>query len=154
MRTRYGLNLAMLLALTAPAWPQAAQTPETQMGAALHQKRVTGNLQTAIDGFRKVLATKGVSKSLAAQAQFHIGVCYEKLGNKEARKAFENVVRNYGDQKDLVAQARARLAAMGGPVSSSPHAKLLWDDSRGYFHTISADGRYVAFPDYVTIPAR
>src|SRR5262245_28772305 len=115
MRTEQMLSVAMALIL-APAWA-VAQSPEIQMGAALHEERVTGNLQAAIDGYRKVLAMKSAPRTLAAQAQYHIGVCHEKLGNQEARKAFESVVRNYGDQKDLVAQARARLAAMGSERS-------------------------------------
>src|SRR5207253_677765 len=117
MRTKHGLGLLMTVLLAAPALPQAAQTPDAMLGAALHQERVTGNLQAAIDGYRKLLVGKGVSRSLAAQAQYHIGICYEKLGNQEARKAFENVVRNYSDQKDMVAQARVRLAAMGGATT-------------------------------------
>ena len=75
-----------VLALS-PALPQTAQTPEAMLGAALHRERVTGDLQAAIDGYRKVLAAKGASRSVAAQAQYHIGVCYERLGNQEARQA-------------------------------------------------------------------
>ena len=147
MRTRFGASLAMLLVLGVPARPQAA-TPETQMGAALHEERVTGNLQAAIQGFRKVLTTKGVSRSLAAQAQYHIGLCYEKLGNQEARKAFESVVRNYGDQKDLAAQARSRLAAMSGPSDGGVRTRLLWDNALDVWGRASADGRYFSFVDW------
>ena len=151
MRTKHGLGLLMAVLLAAPA-PQAAQTPEAMLGAALHQERVTGNMQAAIDGYRKLLASKGVSRSLAAQAQFHIGICYEKLGNQEARKAFENVVRNYSDQKDLATQARARLAAMGGGTSLSDGMSLRRIDTGGRFSVtggISSDGRLIAFTDYV-----
>src|SRR5438874_1950281 len=140
MRTKQMLSLAMVLIL-APAWA-IAQSPETQMGAALHEERVMGNLQAAIDGYGKVLATKGVSRPLAAQAHYHIGVCYEKLGNQEARKAFESVVRNYSDQKDLVAQARARLAAMSNPADGGVRARLLWDKAIDLEGRASADGRY------------
>ena len=148
MKTRHGLGLLMAtVLLAAPALPQAAQTPEAMLGAALHQERVTGNLQAAIDGYRKVLATKGVSRSVAAQAQYHIGVCYEKLGNQEARKAFESVVRNYGDQKDIAAQARARLAAMGG-AAGGVRTRLVWDNAIDLWGTASADGRYLSFVDW------
>ena len=103
-----GIVTALFMAGTA-----MAQTPEALLGAAMHEERVTGNLQAAIDGYRKALAAKGVSRQVAAQAQYHIGLCYERLGNQEARKAFEAVVKNYGDQKQIVEQARARLAAPG-----------------------------------------
>ncbi|MCU0245715.1 MAG: tetratricopeptide repeat protein [Bryobacter sp.] len=142
MRRTLGLGL-LLAALT------LAQTPEALLGAALHQERVTGNLQAAIDGFKKVLASPGVPRAVAAQAQYHLGVCYEKLGNQEARKAFEAVVKNYGDQKDLAAQARAHLSAMTGE-SSSVRARLLWDNLRDFSGTTSADGRYLSFVDRMT----
>lgn len=137
----------MAVLLAAPALPQT-QTPEAMLGAALHQERVTGNLQAAIDGYRKVLAMKTVPRSVAALAQYHIGVCYEKLGNQEARKAFENVVRNYADQKDLAAQARARLAAMGGAgAGKETRARLLWDGAAGDVWGVSYDGRWISSPD-------
>jgi Tol biopolymer transport system component len=148
MRRRLELGLLLAVLLAMPALLQAAQTPEATLGAALHQERVIGNLQAAIDGYRKIVAGKGVSRSLAAQAQYHIGVCYEKLGNQEARKAFENVLRNYSDQKDVAIRARARLVAMGGLASSKgPHTTLLWDNARDYDGTASADGRYLSFVD-------
>jgi hypothetical protein len=53
---RSGFVLLLLAALAAPAPAQTTNTPEAQLGAALHEERVTGNLQAAIDGFKKVLA--------------------------------------------------------------------------------------------------
>ncbi|MBK5290235.1 MAG: PD40 domain-containing protein [Acidobacteriia bacterium] len=140
MRMKLGLGLLMTVLL-------AAQTPEAVLGSALHQERVTGNLQAAIDGYRKVLASKGVSRSLAAQAQYHIGICYEKLGSQEARKAFESVVNNYADQKDLATQARARLAGMAG-APQGVRTRLLWDNAIDLWGRASADGRYLSFVDW------
>lgn len=136
------LGIGLLLAASV-----AAQTPESLMGAALHQERVTGNLQGAIDGYRKVLAAKGTPRALAAQAQYHIGLCYEKLSNQEARKAFETVVRNYGDQKELVAQARLRLGAMGSGTGEV-RTRLLWDNALDDWGSASTDGRYLSFVDW------
>jgi hypothetical protein len=152
MRRKLGWGLLAALLLTAQAMPQAAQTPEALLGAALHQERVTGNMQAAIDGYRKVLAAKGASRSVAAQAQYHIGICYEKLGNQEARKAFESVVSNYADQKDLVAQARSRLTAMGGGGQTGQMAtRLVWTGEKVDFNgTVSPDGSYVSFVDWYT----
>jgi WD40 repeat protein len=147
MRVKHGLTLAMVMALAAPAWPQA----DALMGAALHEERVTGNLQKAIEGYRKVLTAKGLSRAQAAQAEYHIGICYEKLGNQEARKAFENVVRNYGDQKDVAAQARARLEAIASPGNSGGvRLHLLWDNAADVGGVASGDGRYFPFTDWST----
>lgn len=125
----------------------AAQTPESLMGAALHQERVTGKLQAAIDGYKKVLAARSVPRALAAQAQYHIGLCYERLGNQEARKAFENVVRSFSDQKELVAEARMRLGAMGSGTDEV-RTRLLWDNALDDWGSASTDGRYLSFVDW------
>ncbi|HKE24670.1 MAG TPA: hypothetical protein VKB88_20050 [Bryobacteraceae bacterium] len=153
MRTKSGLTFFMVVFLISPALPQTGQTPEAMLGAALHQERVIGKLQDAIDGYRKVLAIKGVPRSVAAQAQYHIGVCYEKLGNQESRRAFESVVRNYADQKDVVAQARARLAALGsGKPAGRQTTTVAWSSPKVYpfGDSVSPDGRYISFTDWDT----
>lgn len=143
-----GLGILAALWLAGAA---AAQSPESLLGAALHEERVTGNLQAAIDGYRKTLAAKGVSRQVAAQAQYHIGLCYEKLGNQEARKAFEAVVKNYGDQKQLAEQARARLAAMGsaGGAVLTREIKLNREQSCQPWN-VSLDGRLMGATEYAT----
>ena len=35
--------------------------------------------------------------------------CYQKLGDAESRKIYEQVVKDYADQKEAVTLARARL---------------------------------------------
>lgn len=144
MRRTLGLGLLLTVSLVT-----AAQTPEALLGSALHQERVTGNLQAAIDGYKKVLAARGVSRSVAAQAQYHLGVCYEKLGNREARKAFEAVVKNYGDQQDLATQARARLAAMQAGAATV-RTRLLVDQATDVGGRASADGSLFTFTDWST----
>jgi hypothetical protein len=143
-----GLGILAALWLAGAA---AAQSPESLLGAALHEERVTGNLQAAIDGYRKTLAANGVSRHVAAQAQYHIGLCYEKLGNQEARKAFEAVVRNYGDQKQLAEQARARLAAMGGAGGTvlTREIKVNREQSCQPWN-VSLDGRLMGATEYAT----
>ncbi len=121
-----------------------AQTPDALLGSALHQERVAGNLQAAIDGYKKVLAAKGVSRATAAQAQYHIGLCYERLGNQEARKAFEAVVKNYADQQVIAGQARARLA----PAAASGERAVWTGPAVDIFGRISGDGRYLTYVDW------
>ena len=50
-------------------------------------------------------------QALAAQAQYHLGLCYYKQKNyTDANTAFETLVKDYPDQKDMVALARKYLA--------------------------------------------
>src|SRR5712672_174437 len=99
------------LMLTAAMLATAQETPEAMLGAALHQEEVQGDLKGAIAAYQRVVAAPGVSRKTAAQALVRMGQCYEKLGDAESRKAYERVLREFADQTEQVALARARLAA-------------------------------------------
>ncbi len=150
--------IAGLALLTALAWAAAekkADTPEALLGAAIHQEEAEGNLEAAIAAYKKFLTQHASNRALAAQAQFRIGVCYEKLGNAEARKAYEKVLSDYTDQQEIAAQARRRLAALEPHVSGN-HAtamatRRVWAgpdvDALG---GLSPDGRYLSCVDWKT----
>ena len=85
---------------------------------------------------------------MAAKALVRMGHCYEKLGDAESRKAYERVVREFADQKETVAAARTRLAALGGGAQSAGGMSLRRVDSgRRFKHAtgVSSDGRLIAF---------
>jgi len=128
-----------------------AGSPDALLGEALHEEEVEGRLQNAIALYQRVLKAPGVTKAQAARAQFRIGACYERLGLGEARKAYEAVVANYSDQTEIVAQARGRLATLGGPSPTTLTARRLEnppaDASNG---EVSPDGRYLSFRDWQT----
>ena len=138
------------LMLSAAFLATAQKTPESMLGAALHQEEVQGDLKGAIAGYQKVVATPGVSRKTAAEALVHVGQCYEKLGDAEARKAYERVVRDYADQKEAVALALARLAS--GAQSRRQTNTLVWSGSKKVDTegTVSLDGRVIAFVDWDT----
>ena len=50
-----------------------------------------------------------MSGPLAAQALVQMAECYQKLGDAESRKIYEQPVRDYIYQNESVAVARARL---------------------------------------------
>src|SRR6266849_4441415 len=97
------------LMLSAAFLATAQKTPESMLGAALHQEEVQGDLKGAIAAYQKVVSAPGVSRKTAAEALVRMGQCYEKLGDAESRKAYERVVREFADQKEAVALARAKL---------------------------------------------
>ena len=133
-------------ALIAAPW----KTPESMLGAALHQEEVEGDLKGAIGSYQKVLAAPGVNRKTAAEALLHMGQCYEKLGSAESRKAYERIVREYADQKDAVTTARAKL---GGSVHNAGMiTRQVWTGPKvdGYDGTVSADGKYLSFTDWET----
>src|ERR1039458_4410677 len=100
--------LAVLPALTA----QSQDKAEAALKAAVDKETVDGNLKAAIEQYKKL--AQGANKPVAARALVRLGECYEKQGNADARKTYEQVLSKFGDQKEAVAQARARLAKLGG----------------------------------------
>ena len=88
------------------------EDPGVLLRAALEKEEVEGDLRGAIELYRKVISDHGGNIAIAAKAQLHIGLCFEKLGKSEAIKAYELVLKNYSGQADQVAVALARLAAL------------------------------------------
>jgi Tol biopolymer transport system component len=127
------------------------QTPEALLGSALHQESVIGDLAGAIEMYRNIMKTKGVPRPIAAQAQLHLGICYERSGRPEARQAFETVVRDYPDQREFVLRARTLLAKLrDGPKQPALQTRLLWDNALDLWGHTSFDGRYLSFVDWST----
>ncbi|MBM4020595.1 MAG: hypothetical protein FJ288_20130, partial [Planctomycetes bacterium] len=113
---------------------------------------IDGDLKSAIDLYRRAVGEAGSNRLVAAQALVRMGQCYEKLGDAEARKAYERVVRDFGDQKDPAETARTRLAALGGLSRPSGIAlRKAWECPIGIVEgTPSLDGRYLSYVDWET----
>jgi len=75
----------------------------------LYQENGAGNLEEAIKIYNSITKDGNTDKSLRANAQLHIGICYEKIDIAKAKKAYQNVLENFADQQDIVAEARKRL---------------------------------------------
>jgi len=132
---------------------QGAQL-EKQLASAQHKATVDGDLKSAIEAYKAIVAGAGANRALAAQVLVRVAAAYEKLGDPQARKIYEQIVREYADQTEQVALARTRLGR--GERSDGPHAIALrkvwtddtpevggarWDTEYG----ISADGRYMTY---------
>lgn len=79
---------------------------------AIYQEEVNGDLNDVIKLYESIVTKFPDNRAVAAKAQLHIGICYEKLGLKEARKAYDKVVNNYPDQKNMVTLAKERLTLL------------------------------------------
>ena len=132
----------------------APQNGHDQFQKALAKERGEGNLEEAIALYQKVIdETK--DESLAAQAQYRIGICYEKLGKEKARlaqEAFQKVVDKYPAQADTVRMAREKLVvlakAQAPPASTGGELairKLGLLDSSG---SPAPDGSFISLTDW------
>ena len=151
--------IALVLAvslLSAGQTAEKSQSADVLLGAALHQEEVEGNLEAAIQTYKKLLADYPDNRPIAARALLQMGHCYEKLGKEGARNAYERLVRDYADQSEAAAQARTRLAALHKPPVAGKEPALatrkIWalPDIGNIEGGPSPDGRYLSFTDWET----
>ncbi len=152
MRTESAVRIgvaAFLLASMLTAWPigQNDKQGEVELQAAKNTELVKGDLNAAIEQYRKILARPGVSRVVAAKALFEMGRCYERLGNEEARKAYEKLVSEFADQKGMSAEARNRLADLLQPrYPPTMSLRRVWAGLEAESPSYpSQDGRYYTF---------
>jgi Tol biopolymer transport system component len=112
-----------------------------------------GDLNGAINLFNDIIKKYPKEREYAAKSQLYIGLCYEKLGNTQARAAYERVVLNYADQVEPTKAARERLNVLtdgaGGTTNRSEVAmRRIWVAGKDLPICISPDGRYVVYGVY------
>jgi Tol biopolymer transport system component len=143
-----GLFLMAGLVLGALANAQKEEPPPLLLEQANKLELVDGDLKGAIATYERILNVQGVPRVVAARALLHLGECHEKLGHAEARKAYERLVRDFGDQEEEVGRARARLAALG-ERDTAMRVRQVWagpdDDLLG---APTRDGRYLTLQDW------
>ncbi len=92
--------------------PVAGQSVTDLLQKGIYTQETVGDLDGAIKIYRQVISSASQSRSYAAQAQYRLGLCLLKKGEKaEAAKAFEKLVQDYSDEKELVAKAKEQMAA-------------------------------------------
>jgi Tol biopolymer transport system component len=153
-KTRLPVLVALLI-LTTAITAQQAPSADVAFKAAMHREVVEGNLPAAIDEYKAIIARFPNDRIVGAKALVQLGGCYEKLGQADARKTYEQVIRDYADQGDAAAQARARLTALAGtsdaPSGSTMTVRRVWDGRKAnYLGGVSPDGRYLSFDDQDT----
>ncbi len=132
--------------------PDALEAGSSEQRAAFEQaivvEEIHGRVEEAVVLYQKIIE-EAEEPSLAAQAQLRIGICYEKLGLKEAQAAFQKVVDDYPGQEREVAIAKqklARLTKLLAEVSKQPRfRKLNIPTKLTWYGQLSPDGRDYAF---------
>jgi Tol biopolymer transport system component len=116
MKTKiFSVLIPFLVTLNTPsAFPQA-QDHKILFEKAVYTMETRADLKEAITLFDSLIRTYPDEREYAANAQFHIGLCYEKLGKQavhKAQNAYQEVIRQYGDQKEVAAIAQERLSRL------------------------------------------
>jgi len=117
MNTRSRCVVAMLLAclLSAPALLSQGASALFEQG--LLKENAEGTLNDAIAIFSRIAGDTTADAAIRAKAQLHVGICHEKLGDAQARGAYERLIADFPEQTSEVTAARARLAMLKAPRS-------------------------------------
>ncbi len=164
-RRRFGWLLSILALVAAPALTTMVagqgsgetRKAEAALQAAMNKETVAGDLSGAIKDYNAIVTQYGRSEqAIAAQALMRVAGAYEKLGRMaESRqvyaqitKDYANIARDAGDQKDLVAAARTRLAALTPAPPQAPGIRprrvVTMQDQTAGVSALSADGTLAA----------
>lgn len=102
--------LLMTVALTAGA--AGSEVALELYQRALVQEQAAGNLPEAISLYQQAAKEAGSDRSLAARALIRAAGSYEKLAQPAAAELYAEVMRTYPEQREQVAVAQSRLAAL------------------------------------------
>jgi Tol biopolymer transport system component len=151
MKYRRASALAAVVLAVSIAAAQRNQSPDVQLKAAEHKELVEGDLKGAIELYRKVVSHPDASRDAVARALLQIGLCYEKLGSREARDVYQQLIDRFPEQSREVAVARKRLEALAkllAEVARKPRFRKIEVPTilfSGSF--LSPDGKSLAFTD-------
>ncbi|NOR34749.1 MAG: tetratricopeptide repeat protein, partial [Bacteroidales bacterium] len=113
MKTKLFLLLVFFLATIKPSLAfQEMQDHRVLFEKAKYTMETKADLEEAITLFELLINTYPDEKEYAAKAQYHIGLCYEKLGLNQAQKAYQKVVENYPEQSEAVKLANEKLSLL------------------------------------------
>jgi hypothetical protein len=105
------LILAASIALL-PSVAGAATSTSELLEKGIYTEETKGDVDAAIAIYQQLVGEAQNSQSLAAQAQLRLGQCYlKKNRTADALAAFEKLVRDFPNEKELVAKAREHLPA-------------------------------------------
>lgn len=110
-------TLALLMAISLTAVAASSQSALELYQRALVQEQAAGNLPEAIELYRQAAKEARSDRGLAARALIRAAGSYEKLGQPAAAELYTEVMRTYPEQREQVALAQVRLAALKRPSS-------------------------------------
>ena len=128
------------------------RTADVALREAVETETVRGDVKGAIEQYKQIVETYGKSdRATAAQALLRMAGAYQKLGDSEAQAIYQRVIREYPDQKEAAALARARVEGTGaGGRDSHMVARQVWAaPPRGdIYGNVSRDGRLIPYVNW------
>lgn len=117
MKTKHlSILKSALLAASLTLQPNAAvaqsTSPSELLEKGIYAEETKGDIESAITIYQQLVNEAKASQSLAAKAQLRLGQCLLKKNRRnEAVAAFEKLIRDFPNEKEIVAKAREHLPA-------------------------------------------
>lgn len=148
MKSRIFLAAFLFLSILIFLSGNIQQTAEQLYQSGIYKEEVEGELEKAIEVFEKILKDFPQNQVTAAKALYHIGLCYEKLGNQEAKKAYQRLIEEYPGQIQEVNLAKKRLANLVKAVETAPRTptfrKIQIPTKISGYVSLSPDGQKIS----------
>ena len=121
-RTGAALLLFAVTSVLGTAQLAAAASPSELLEQGIYSEETKGDVDAALKLYQQVVTEAKAGQAVAAQAEYRLGVCfYKKKNYGEANAAFEKLLKDYPDQKDLIALANKYLTS-AMPLMPAPWA--------------------------------
>jgi len=123
----------------------AAESFSVLLQKGIFAEETEGNLDAAIKIYQQITAEAATDRSVVAQAQYRLGVCYQKKGNKEqAISILNDLLKQFPAEAALGQKARELLAGLGQTPSSNITIRRVLPDASGVDGVLTADGKYIS----------
>src|ERR1035437_415970 len=87
--------------------PTVPESPSELLEKGIYNQDTKGDVDSAIAIYQQGLARARSNQALATQDRFGLGQCYlKKHRPAEAKAAFEKLIRDFPNEKELAAKAR------------------------------------------------
>jgi hypothetical protein len=117
---------------------------------ALQKERGEGDVAGAVKIYERIIHDFKSNRALVAKTLVQLGTCYEKLMGSQAQTYYDQVIRDYPDQKDMLAAALRRRASLATYAATEAlRERRVWQDASfdGFASSVSIDGGYLGLVD-------
>lgn len=142
--TLFAVVAAMSLSVGAQ---QGLEGPQAQFERARLMEENSKTLNEAIALYKQVAEQAASNRPLAAQALLRMAESYQKLGDAQARRVYEQIVQTYADQPATMI-ARARLGATASSAAVRGDRAVWTGPKVDVFGRVSPDGRFITYTDW------
>lgn len=114
------------VAATGPSASAPGASPAVLLEKGIYTEQTVGDLDGAIGIYQRIVNDANANRPYVAQAQYRLGTCLLKKGQKDqALAAFRTVATQFADQKEVAALASRQLSELS--TSSIATERLPWD---------------------------